>query len=162
MLMLYGGPLADPFPPRSLLFQAQDGEIPHLLFYGPSGAGKKTRIMCLLREIFGPGVEKVRFSLGEGGRQQCLLVGRTVVVTTVSWVVQMRLEHKQFKTTSNRSVELTILASAYHQEINAADVGSADRFVVQEVIKEIASSYNPASLGTPNHRHVSFSFWQIP
>lgn len=30
-----------------------------MLFYGPSGAGKKTRITCTLRQLFGAGVEKV-------------------------------------------------------------------------------------------------------
>ena len=44
---------------------ATTGDLPHLLFYGPSGAGKKTRIMALLRAIFGAGVEKVR---GAGAR----------------------------------------------------------------------------------------------
>jgi hypothetical protein len=40
--------------------QAGTPDFPHILFYGPSGAGKKTRIMCTLRALFGPGVEKVR------------------------------------------------------------------------------------------------------
>lgn len=34
-----------------------------MLFYGPSGAGKKTRIMCTLRALFGAGTEKVRHPL---------------------------------------------------------------------------------------------------
>jgi replication factor C subunit 3/5 len=38
---------------------ASEGDFPHLLFYGPSGCGKKTRIMILLRTVFGPSVEKV-------------------------------------------------------------------------------------------------------
>ena len=42
--------------------QAASGDFPHMLFYGPSGAGKKTRIACTLRQLFGVGVEKVRAS----------------------------------------------------------------------------------------------------
>ncbi len=82
---------------------AKSGELPHMLFYGPSGAGKKTRVMALLREIFGPGVEKVK------------------------------LEHRGFKTPTGRSVELTTIASLYHIEINPGDAGIYDRYVVQEI-----------------------------
>jgi hypothetical protein len=38
---------------------AQTKEIPHLLFYGPPGGGKKTRIMVLLHALFGDSVYKV-------------------------------------------------------------------------------------------------------
>jgi replication factor C subunit 3/5 len=35
-------------------------DLPHLLICGPSGSGKKTRILGVLREMFGDGVEHVR------------------------------------------------------------------------------------------------------
>uniref|UniRef100_K3X2H1 AAA+ ATPase domain-containing protein n=1 Tax=Globisporangium ultimum (strain ATCC 200006 / CBS 805.95 / DAOM BR144) TaxID=431595 RepID=K3X2H1_GLOUD len=88
---------------------AHSDDLPHLLVYGPSGAGKKTRIMALLRELYGDGALKVR------------------------------LEHKSFKVAGKSTkVDITTVASNYHIEMNPSDVGNSDRLVVQEVLKEIA------------------------
>ncbi|CAE7377914.1 RFC3, partial [Symbiodinium sp. KB8] len=95
-----------------LLELASKTDIPHMMFYGPSGAGKKTRVMGFLRAVFGSGVEK------------------------------LKLEHRSVKTPSRRTVEITTVASSYHIEMNPGDAGMYDRFIVQEVIKEIASSRN--------------------
>ncbi|GAA6029713.1 hypothetical protein JCM8097_001015 [Rhodosporidiobolus ruineniae] len=86
------------------------GDFPHTLFYGPSGAGKKTRIMATLRELFGPGVEK------------------------------LRIEQRQFITPTRRKLEVNIVQSNYHIEITPTDVGNYDRNVVQEVLKDIAQT----------------------
>lgn len=86
----------------------EGGDFPHLLVYGPSGAGKKTRIMCTLRELYGPGVEKLRI-------EQC-----------------------QFTTPSNKKLEISTISSNYHIEVNPSDVGHNDRIVIQELIKNVA------------------------
>jgi DNA polymerase III delta prime subunit len=57
--MLTNAPLVRSFTLLFLLNQAASGDFPHMLFYGPSGAGKKTRIACTLRELYGPGADKV-------------------------------------------------------------------------------------------------------
>ncbi|KAK0045329.1 replication factor C subunit 3 [Biomphalaria pfeifferi] len=86
----------------------EGGDFPHLLVYGPSGAGKKTRIMCTLRELYGAGVEK------------------------------LRIEHSQFTTPSNKKLEISTISSNYHIEVNPSDVGHNDRVVIQELIKNVA------------------------
>eukprot|EP01083_Nonionella_stella_P278726 947917_1 len=85
------------------------GNFPHLLFYGPPGAGKKTRILALLQEVFGKGATKIK------------------------------TEHRSFKVRS-KTIEITTLGSNYHIEMNPSDAGIYDRVVVQDIIKEIASS----------------------
>lgn len=66
-------------------------------------------MVALLREIFGAGVER------------------------------MKLEHRTFKTPTNKSIEVTTLGSNYHIECNPSDAGNNDKFIIQEIIKEIAS-----------------------
>ncbi|KAM3175612.1 hypothetical protein ACTXT7_008161 [Hymenolepis weldensis] len=95
------------------------GDFPHLLFYGPPGAGKKTRISCLLRELYGPGVDK------------------------------LRIEHHSFTTPSKKKVDLSTVSSNFHLEVNPSDVGIYDRIVVQELIKNMAST---AQLDVTNQR----------
>lgn len=88
-----------------------NGDCPHTLFYGPPGAGKKTLILALLREIYGSGVEKLR-------------------VECKPWKIQLP--------TRTLEVEFTTVSSAFHVEMNPSDVGNNDRYVVGEIIKEMA------------------------
>lgn len=94
---------------------ASPATMPHLLFYGPPGAGKKTRIMALLRAIFGPGAER------------------------------LRLDKRTFTTPTKRTVDINMISSNYHIEISPGDAGLNDRYVVQDVIKEMAANRSLAT-----------------
>jgi replication factor C subunit 3/5 len=53
----------------------------------------------------------------------------------------MHLDHRTFTTPTSKKIEVSLISSNFHIECNAADAGSYDRFVIQEVIKEMASSH---------------------
>ncbi|KAF7507476.1 hypothetical protein GJ744_010407 [Endocarpon pusillum] len=89
---------------------ASSADFPHTLFYGPSGAGKKTRILALLRSIYGAGVEKIK------------------------------IDARVFATSTGRKLEFNIVSSVYHLEITPSDVGNHDRVVIQELLKEVAQT----------------------
>ncbi|KAF9267965.1 P-loop containing nucleoside triphosphate hydrolase protein [Marasmius fiardii PR-910] len=89
---------------------ASSGDFPHMLFYGPSGAGKKTRITCTLRELFGPGVEK------------------------------LKIDQRVFLSPSRRRIEINLVQSNFHVEITPSEAGNFDRVVIQELLKEIAQT----------------------
>ncbi|CBY21333.1 unnamed protein product [Oikopleura dioica] len=93
---------------KQLQRMVKEGDFPHLLFWGTNGAGKKTRINCILRELYGSGVDK------------------------------LRLERHEYTTASNKKLELHACASNYHIEICPADAGIHDRIVIQELVKGIA------------------------
>lgn len=84
------------------------GDFPHLLVYGPSGAGKKTRIHATISHIFGP------------------------------LLTRLRIDVKQFLLSSNRKLEFNVMSSPHHMEITPSDMGANDRVVIQDLLKEVA------------------------
>jgi replication factor C subunit 3/5 len=110
----YHGEISDRL--RSLAHNPET--LPHLLFFGPSGAGKKTRITALLRELYGPSAERIK------------------------------LDKRTFTTPTKRQVEINLITSNHHIELSPGDAGLNDRFVVQDIIKEMASNQNIAAMST--------------
>ncbi|KAJ2785233.1 Replication factor C (RF-C) subunit [Coemansia javaensis] len=94
---------------------AGSGDLPHLLVYGPAGAGKRTRIAAVLREIYGPGADKLRVS------------------------------QRVFETPSRRKLDISFISSNYHIEVNPSDAGIYDRVVIQDLIKEVAQTQQVAA-----------------
>lgn len=66
--------------------------------------------MATLRELFGPGVEK------------------------------LKIDQRVFLTPSNRKLDVNIVQSNYHIEITPSDVGQYDRLIIQDILKEIAQT----------------------
>uniref|UniRef100_A0AC35TPM3 AAA domain-containing protein n=1 Tax=Rhabditophanes sp. KR3021 TaxID=114890 RepID=A0AC35TPM3_9BILA len=88
----------------------KNDDFGHLLFYGPQGSGRRTRIRCLLNEIFGKGAGQVH------------RVTRTLT------------------TDSNKKVEYSMLSSVHHVEFAVGELGDNDIHVMQEIIKEMAQT----------------------
>jgi len=88
-------------------------DFPHLLFYGPNGAGKKTRVMAFLSETFGNGVFK------------------------------LKQDYWEFKLSASNStkVECTVLMSNYHIDITPSECESYDHVVLQKLIKEVVNNF---------------------
>ncbi|KAK9454144.1 P-loop containing nucleoside triphosphate hydrolase protein [Dipodascopsis uninucleata] len=89
---------------------AASSDFPHLLVYGPSGAGKKTRVVATLKELYGPGVHK------------------------------LKIDSRMFQTSSNRKLEFNVVSSNYHLEITPSDMGNNDRLIIQELLKDVAQT----------------------
>jgi replication factor C subunit 3/5 len=89
--------------------------LPHLFFYGPSGSGKRTRISAFLGALFGPSAHK------------------------------LKLTQRSFTTPTGVTFDIHMISSEHHMELSPGDAGNNDRFVIQDVLKDIASSKNISS-----------------
>lgn len=88
-----------------------DGTLPHLLFYGPSGGGKRSRIRAFLREIFNFDIEKT-----------------------------LKLETKDIQCTDSKKITISLLQSNNHIEVDPSEYGVYDRYVISNLVKELAQA----------------------
>merc|ERR1719444_544115 len=86
--------------------------MPHMLFAGPSGAGKTTRVHALLRELYGQGADIIK--------------------------VETRSVAPNPNAPTN-TVDLQVVVSNHHMAVTPSDLGRKDRAVVMNLIKEVAS-----------------------
>ena len=96
-----------------------ESNFPHLLFSGPRGSGKRTRVSALLRDLYHSNLTDPK---------------------------KLRLEYKSIKVSDSKTVEISLLSSPYHIELNLSEVGTTnDRVVIMTLIKDIAQT---ASIST--------------
>jgi replication factor C subunit 3/5 len=91
---------------------SKNPDFPHILFFGPSGSGKKTRLNAFLKELYGSKAEKTRIDL------KTMKVG----------------------TSGQKEIQITTVSSSHHIVLNPSEAGNNDRYVITQVIKEIAQS----------------------
>lgn len=77
---------------------SSNNDFPHLLFYGPSGSGKKTRLNAFIKSIFGPRVEKTRVDI------------KTIKPKNTS-----------------KEITITTVSSNFHIVFNPSEAGNNDR-----------------------------------
>ena len=98
---------------RGLRNVAIAGDVPHVLLYGPPGAGKSCLMRAYLREQHGPRVDR---------RQ----------VHSSPWKVSLPARSIE--------VDLTTISSDHHIEMTPSEAGYQDRFVVQEIVRTLAEN----------------------
>lgn len=92
---------------------SQSEDFPHLLFYGPSGSGKRTLTKGVLQALYGTNA-----------------------------VHKIKSEQKEFKISSSSSTTCSciVFSSTYHLEVTPSEADQHDRVIVQKLIKEVAGS----------------------
>lgn len=95
---------------KVLVKLANTNDFSNLMFCGPAGSGKHTRIRCFLNDLF-----------------------------ESSAVHDRKIEDRDFKMPS-KSINVRIYRSLYHVEITPSNYEVYDRIVIQEIIKEVAEA----------------------
>ena len=91
---------------KALKNLSKSDNIPHLIFQGIKGVGKKTRALLFLKEKLGPGVLNIK-----------------------NQIIELKYP--------NKTIELQLMYSNYHYQLNPSIHGVYDRLIIQDFIKDM-------------------------
>lgn len=107
---------------QSLRALASSGDFPHVLMYGPSGAGKKTRVLALLKELYGSSVERIKIDT------RALQAGsRTVEFNIISSVNHIEITPSDMGNSDRVVIQDLLKEVAQTQQV---DLGAKQKFKV--------------------------------
>ena len=98
---------------------------PHLLLYGPPSSGKSTRVRCFLYECFGEEV-----------------------------IGQRQKHDAEIQIGPSKKMSIEVWKSKHHLEIYPVQYGSSDRYVVQQLVKQMASLANVSTISSHKTRFI--------
>lgn len=107
---------------RQLRQLVQAGDFPHLMLFGPSGAGKRTRVYAVLRKLFGNGVEKTRVAF-----KSFRVKTRNIDITTRSSNYHIELTPSDCGIHDRLVVQEVIKEMAMNSVVNASSQGVSFR-----------------------------------
>lgn len=158
---------ADKFRPRSfeqLTFHEEINErlcdmveskharasLPHLIFYGPNGSGKRTRVQCLLQRLYRLTPEEIQAYRFGGSDSRVHRLGKPDILSalssdgTVSGIEEMTRPQRLVLNLSNVGPsgiqEIFVLRSPFHLELTPSDLNHRDLQVVQQALKAFVQS----------------------
>lgn len=119
--------------------------LPHLLFYGPSGGGKRTRVQCLLNALYrltGEQFEASQFGAKERNAKPKTRVRESDgTLSAIEELTHPRRFILKMKNASQGAVcEIFVFRSPYHMELTPSDLGRNDMHVVQQALKAFVQS----------------------
>lgn len=121
--------------------------LPHLLLYGPSGGGKRTRVQCLLNALYRLSPEQLKsMQFGSehrenGGQPQTQVRKSDNTVSGVEELVRpLRLCLQLNNVSASGVSEVFVFRSPFHLELTPSDLGYRDFHVVQQALKAFVES----------------------
>jgi replication factor C subunit 3/5 len=90
----------NPLITKILFSLSQKSDFPHLIFYGPDGSGKKTRIHCFLESLYGSGIYKMNTETKD----------LKINSTTISYTISSSNYHLELSPSDNENYDRFIIS----------------------------------------------------